>query len=55
MGVEAKDMYEKPICNICEGVGWDWRRAADENVQVDDPVDHYRCPCVDDRDSVVVA
>jgi hypothetical protein len=34
-------------CNICDGAGWDWRRAADQQLQVDDPVDHYRCPCVD--------
>jgi len=35
-----------PKCGVCEGAGWDWRRAADEDLQVDDPVDHYQCPCV---------
>ena len=40
-------MSGDPNCGVCEGAGWDWRRAADEDLQVDDPVDHYRCPCVD--------
>ena len=36
-----------PDCLVCEGAGWDWRRAADEDLQVDDPVDCYQCPCVE--------
>ena len=34
------------MCTVCEGAGWDWRRAAEDNLQVDDPVNYYRCPCV---------
>jgi hypothetical protein len=30
-------------CEVCEGAGWDWKRAADEDLQVDDPVDYYWC------------
>lgn len=30
-------------CEVCEGAGWDWKRAADEDQQVDDPVDYYWC------------
>lgn len=34
------------ICPNCEGAGWDWKKAADEDLQVDDPVDYYPCiPC----------
>jgi hypothetical protein len=36
-----------PMCTVCEGAGWNWRRAADEQLQVDDPVVNYRCPCVE--------
>ncbi len=39
-------MSGDPNCTVCEGAGWDWRRAADEQIQVDDPVVYYRCPCV---------
>ncbi len=39
-------MSGDPMCTVCEGAGWDWRRAADEQIQVDDPVVYYRCPCV---------
>lgn len=39
-------MSSDPDCTVCEGAGWDWRRAADEDLQVDDPVDYYQCPCV---------
>ena len=39
-------MSGEPMCTVCEGAGWDWRRAADEQLQVDDPVVYYRCPCV---------
>lgn len=31
-------------CHICEGAGWDWKTAADEDLQLDDPVDAYPCP-----------
>ena len=40
-------MSSDPYCGVCEGAGWDWRRAADEDIQVDDPVDYYQCPCVE--------
>ncbi len=40
-------MSGDPECVVCEGAGWDWRRAAEDNLQVDDPVDYYRCPCVE--------
>ncbi len=40
-------MSGDPNCVVCEGAGWDWRRAADEQQQIDDPVDYYRCPCVE--------
>ena len=39
----SADLY----CGVCQGAGWDWRRAADEDLQVDDPVDYYECPCVE--------
>jgi hypothetical protein len=36
-------------CGVCEGAGFNWRRAADESRydQVEDFVDYYRCPCVE--------
>ena len=34
---------EEVTCPTCEGAGWDWKRAADEDIQVDDPVDYYPC------------
>jgi hypothetical protein len=37
----------EPNCTVCDGAGWDWRRAADEQIQVDDPVDYYRCLCAE--------
>ena len=40
-------MSGDPYCGVCEGAGWNWRRAADEDIQVDDPVDYYQCPCVE--------
>ena len=40
-------MSADPYCGVCQGAGWDWRRAADEDRQVDDPLDHYQCPCVE--------
>jgi hypothetical protein len=40
-------MSSDPNCGVCEGAGWDWRRAADDDLQVDDPVDRYQCPCVE--------
>jgi len=30
-------------CDVCEGGGWDWKLWTDEDLQVDDPVDEYRC------------
>lgn len=33
----------KDECPQCEGAGWDWKLAADEDLQVDDPVDYYHC------------
>jgi hypothetical protein len=36
-----------PDCTVCEGAGWDWKQAANEQQQVDDPVVYYRCPCVE--------
>lgn len=36
--------FISPRCEVCEGAGWDWKRAADEDdLQVDDPVDYYWC------------
>lgn len=30
--------FISPRCEVCEGAGWDWKRAADEDdLQVDDP------------------
>ena len=40
-------MSSDPNCGVCEGAGWDWRRAADEQTQAADPVDYYKCPCVE--------
>lgn len=31
------------LCEVCEGFGWDWKKAADDDLQVDDPVDTYFC------------
>lgn len=31
------------LCPQCEGAAWDWKKAADEDLQVDDPVDSYPC------------
>jgi hypothetical protein len=37
-------------CGTCDGHRWDWKRCADEDLQVDDPVDYYPCPdCIDGR------
>jgi RecJ-like exonuclease len=33
----------KMKCSICEGAGWDWKKAADQDLQVDDPVEYYQC------------
>jgi hypothetical protein len=41
-----------PECVVCDGVGWDWRKAAEDNLQVDDPVDYYRCLCAEGDDAV---
>lgn len=30
-------------CETCEGAAWDWKRAADEDLLVDDPIDEYPC------------
>lgn len=38
---------DDPSCTVCDGAGWDWQRAADEDLEVDDPVDYYRCRCVE--------
>ena len=40
-------MADDTKCAICEGAGWDWKRAADEDLLVDDPVDHYWCEACD--------
>jgi len=31
------------LCEVCEGAGWDWKKCADEDREVDDPVDEYQC------------
>lgn len=36
-------------CPVCEGRGWDWKRCADEDLQVDDPVDEYWCRTCEGR------
>jgi hypothetical protein len=37
------DTPDDNLCPVCEGAGWDWKRCADEDLQVDDRVDEYRC------------
>ena len=40
-------LYELITCPICDGAGWDWKKASDDDLQVDDPVETYRCACQD--------
>lgn len=42
---DFRKLYEPIRCQICDDAGWDWKKAADDDLQVDDPVESYPCIC----------